>query len=255
MAYNPSLIKLLYEKLADVVGDSLDHSGFLIMSEYIEKETGILISQTYLYDTYRSIEKAIKGGNKPVRMYTQKLDTIAKAIGYSRFSEFLKGHLVEINPILKGCEGNWWHFIRAYSGEYIVKAPVKISHEENRMKIELKGRELFYKGSIELRSGNLFCNLDTGNHKILFIVLKIGTIRNPILMQGTFAGISSATNPVGGKLILLRENKLEFSNMNWEKMELGTAKIDRRILRYFKTYESNCLTIEKVNTCDFGDIE
>lgn len=273
MSLSPFLVKKLFVHLAETANENLNHAGFLAMSEFIKaKVRESDVSQEYLYKTFNSIEISIKDNierkrnhkskskpylEKMVRTSIYKLDFIAKAAGFKSFTDFKNKKDSPPDGILTSCCGNWWYIIRSYTGEYIVKAPARIflGETDGKIKMELQGRELYYRGSVELRAGNVFCILDSGKEKLLYLVSKIGTCKTATLMQGVFCTISTATEPVGGRHLLIKENGEEFNKMKWDKLSLRNAPLDKRIIYYFKKLDNNCTQIGRTNTFDLSDID
>jgi hypothetical protein len=260
MGNDPLLIKLLFEKLAAAIDghQSLDSRGFHKMSDYIGKKTGNhSIDNRYLYETYTRLNKNIKEGKKEVKIYVEKLDIISKALGYERFLHFTETILSPVDKQLAGCIGTWWSIVRANNGQYILKAPVKLSMKKDQsgILIELQGGQRVFNGTVTLRAGNIFCELDTGIDKKLYIVMKVGTSAHPRLLQGTFSGISTAGDPIAGRELFLREEKLKFEEMKWSKLDVDNNTLDSRINHYFSDYEKNCIKINNVSTFSMTDLD
>ncbi len=257
MATNPEFVKQLIEELADKTNESLDNRGFEVMSDYIEDKVKTDISKRYLSEAYLSVCQNIKKGVKEVRVYNHKMDSISKAIGYKSFKAFIQARFKPLDPSLIGCLGQWWSIVRANNGAYLLKAPVRIFMNDSKTEIliELQGGQRSFKGKVILRAGNIFCELDTGKDKKLYIVMKVGTSEKPLLLQGTFAGISSAGDPIAGRELFVRENNVAFEKMKWEKLPVGKNTLDERINKYFATYEGNCLKIGWVSTFSKSDLD
>lgn len=259
MSIEPKHVELLIKALAEQVGASLVFKGFLRMSDEIpagvkkSDKQGLLITQRYLYDTFKRAQKR----SVNTRFSESHLDLIAVAIGKRNFRDFVLEVERPIDPVIKGCIGKWWSIVRANSGAYLLKAPVRIflNEGETDILIELQGGQRSFSGKVTLRAGNIFCELDTGRDKKLYIVMKVGTSESPLLLQGTFAGISSAGDPIAGRELFVREEKLSFEEMKWEKLPVGANNLDARINQYFGTYEGNCLKIGQVSTFSQSDLD
>lgn len=255
MGTSPLLVKQLIEALARAANESLDHRGFEMMSDHIEKITGQEITRKYLYETYRKVCADIKAGVQEVRNYEEKLDTISKAIGYRRYLDFEKAVTQPVDAQLKPYAGNWWSIVRANAGAYLLKAPVRLYEDEQQMRIELQGGLHLFKGTVTLRAANLFCTLESGKDKSIQLVMKAGAASDPLLLKGVFSGISTAGDPIAGRKLLLREHDLPFGQMHWKKLPLDDTGLDPRIDRYFSHYEKNCIKITQVSTFSMRDLE
>jgi hypothetical protein len=255
----PLLVKLLIEEITKQAGAQRNHQGFERVSEFIEDHTkpkeikkGIthkeLVSQKYLYETYKLVNKAIAENKPDVRTSKVKMDAIAEALGYETFVAFENLMIKPFDPMLEQCEGNWWSIVRANAGDFILKAPIRIykSAIENKMMMEMKGGAHSYIGSIQLRAGNLFCDLSSKEDKIFYMIMKIGTNTHVRLLQGTFAGISSSGDPIAGRELFLKEEdkELKFDQMHWERLPLNTMK-----------YQGNCLKVGLMSIHDLPDLE
>jgi hypothetical protein len=265
---SPLLIKQLIERITDHVDKSYNHQGFGVASRYIEdhiqpKDVGNgktqkeEVSQKYLYETYNAVEKAIQEKKEDLRTSRAKMDAIAEALGYKNFSEFEKTILSPLDPLLDHYEGNWWSIVRANGSNHILKAPIKIYKDkvENKMKIDMKGGARSFTGYVQLRAGNLFCELDSNDNKILYLIMKIGSNKYTRLLQGIFAGISSAEDPIAGRELFWKEEQLSFDDMQWEKLPVNTPKLDKRITNYFAKSEGNCLKGGQASVHDMVDLE
>jgi hypothetical protein len=85
-------VKKLLEALAEKTGQSMDYQGFWKMSDALEnfalEKKMIHISQGYLADTNRNINKKIKNNKETSRISRSHLDTIACYLGYKSFEQF-----------------------------------------------------------------------------------------------------------------------------------------------------------------------
>lgn len=256
MAFHPAHVKNLIEDFALFVGESVDKRGYHVMSDYMEDHSDVPVSNFYLSDIYRRVCGQLNDGETSVKAQQNKMDAIAKVLGYENFLKYAKAISEPVSPLLIGCIGNWWSLVRANNGAYILKAPVRISLTDQRtIAIELKGGRKQFTGTVSLRSGNIFCELDTGEDKKLFIVMKVGTRSHPRLLQGTFAGISTGGDPIAGRELFLREEEIPFEEMYWNKLGLSLNNLDERINNYFSTYHNNCIKINNVSTFSMTDLD
>lgn len=258
------LLKLL-ELLARKEGQSLDHYGFGKMSDalckfYVE-ETGLsldneIITQRYLYDLYRKSVKKMKKGELNSSPRIVFVDTISKYLDYPSYQHFEASQTKNISKELESCIGNWWSYVRANSGEYIFKAPVRIAQDSgNSITIELRSSERVFSGIIEEVGGCLTSTLISDQKKALSIILKLGNSTHIKLLKGVFSGISSGGDPIAGREVFLREENLPFKKMVWEKLAINSEEIDSRISGYFQSYEKNCIKVSGVSSFDWDDLD
>lgn len=247
MAVKTNIVYKLLSKLSDETGTDLDYGGFGIMSEKIDAD----ISQKYLDDTYRLVRLALAENKETIGSRPRKLDLIARHLGYRNFHAFEFEINTPIDPMLKQCIGNWWSIVHANTGKNLYKAPVRIYMDrQQNISIKLKGQENIFIGKISLRAGCFFCELDSGKTKKLYLVIKCSVNEKVKVLQGTFAGISSTGDPIGGRELLMKEDKLSFEDMKWQQLSIGGKDLDPRVAHYFRQYESNAVKID--NQIDLG---
>ena len=75
------------------------------------------------------------------------------------------------------------------------------------------------------------------------------------MLQGVFCGISSAGDPISGREILLREDHLDYEEMQWEQVRLDNPQTAPCIREYFKSSHQNCIKIRGVSTFTLDDLE
>jgi hypothetical protein len=241
----------LFLHLHEHTGFSLDTSGFTRMSDAIGEE---LVSKRYLGDVYRMLLRSRDQNKTEFRTHRDKLDHIARFLKYRNFQRFEDEIARPLSPALASCTGNWWSIVRANAGPYLLKAPVRISRDEKGTGLiaEMKASSGIFTGSVMLRAGNLFIELDSGHSKKLYIILKIGVSQHPSLLQGIFAGMSTAGDPIAGREILLRETDLAWDSMKWAKRPIDPS--GDPIHRYFDGHEKNCIRIGSVSAFDLTDL-
>lgn len=241
MASTQSVLRLLNE-LADKRKVEMDYGGFGKMSEFIDSDE---ISQKFLDDTYRRVRKHLAANKPVVGTRIGKLNVIAVALGYKSFAQFESRWSNPPEPLFQACVGLWWSHVLGNVGNTIYKAPVQIFHdEEEGMCIRLRGKENDFRGNITLRAGSLFCELDSGREKKLYIILK-GEIGNrPDVLQGTFAGISSTGDPIAGRELFTRSSDEKFALMKWQAIDADSEILGPRIRSYFSNTAENRIKID-----------
>lgn len=254
MAVNTYSVLNLITALSEKLEESTDRAGFEKMSRELDEEK---VSGRYLADVHKQVQEALDKKKMTIGIRRYKLDHIALFLGFRNFQRFENEYARPPDPVLTACIGNWWSMVRANSGAYILKAPVSIyrSDDGRQVNMKLRGRQHLFTGTIVFRAGCLFCTLDSEQAKKLFIVFKAGTVKNTLLMQGVFTGISSAGDPIAGRELLVREGKLSFEEMSWQKLTTDDAQTDTRICSYFKEYEGNCIKISGASSFDLTDLD
>jgi hypothetical protein len=259
MEYNSAHVKGLLQALADHTGQTFDGHGFMAMSEALQEfQEFPEVSRRYLSE---KLHKRIQdSGSMKIGLVRDKLEKIARFLGFQNFNDFVNTRYSPIDPRLLGCIGNWYSFVRCNSGRPdLLISPVKIFRNGQKVYLRLKGIKRVFVGELRLKGSCLFCLLDTGSNKELHLSFKIGMEEHPMLLQGTFSGVSSGEDPIGGRELLVREDHLDFDELAnrkisvLEAIENGEEKFTR-IGNYFANYDKNNLKISNVSTFDLDDL-
>lgn len=253
MAVNTKHVLRLIEELAETLEQPMDYKGFGLMSDVLDDS----ISQRYLDDLYRDVRRKIANEIEFTRKSRIRLDLIAQYLKYKNFNQFSLSYNKRFSDLLSACIGNWWSYVRANTGEFILKAPARIFQDDNKQKIlmELRGGERTFVGELIERGGCMTGFLDSGTEKRLCLVFKLGNSRQIRVAQGIFTGISTSGNPIGGRELLVRELNVEYQYMQWGKYTINDDRIDSRILSYFSSPEKNCIQIASVGGFELDDLK
>ncbi len=253
MTINAFHVKALIEQLAEVTDQSLDYYGFGRMCEAIPQDK---ISQKYLDDLYRNMRNKLHSGITLVRPSRHHLDIIASYLGFKNFEQFSISCQKKVPEILKACLGTWWSYVRANSGDFILRAPVKIYMDEQTQNIHmiLHGNENKFQGSIELKGTCLFAYIKSGADKQFVITLKLGVSKNISVLKGVFCGISSSGIPIAGREVFIKETSNSFNGMKWQRFTIDDNRLDPAIRHYFSEHATNCLKISEPSFFDMNDL-
>jgi hypothetical protein len=245
----------LVEALAKSTGQSKDRHGFTKMSEKIDEE--VYVSPRYLDDLYRNAKKKRDAGIEDTRVSGPHVDAIAQHLKFENFHQFTVSCEQKISPVLKSCIGNWWSYVRANSGDYVLKAPVKIYMDPilQDIRMELKGKERVFSGPIEEKAGCLSGFIESEKEKRIGLVFKLGSSQEIELLQGVFCGASSSGDPIAGREILVRAHDISYDEMAWSKHPLYEDELHEKIRKYFMDPGKNCIKIKEVSGFDFNDLD
>lgn len=251
MANSLHILKLI-NQLAENTGNTTDRYGFGRIEEIVESER---VTQRYLYDLYRRATKNYEAGKDTIAEMPF-LNAIAKYLGYANFPQFTISVETPVSEVLRSCSGLWWSFVRSNYNNSLFKAPVKIylDAKEQRMRIELKGRERLFFGVLGENGSCMSSFLESGTDKKIGMFFKLGSSRQMEVLQGTFCGISSSNIPIAGREILVREKKLNYNDMTWSAPSFSDELIDERIRNYFSEHNKNCVKINETSSFDFSDL-
>jgi hypothetical protein len=244
------LLLLLSEKTRE----PLDRAGLRNMACEIEG-----ISEDYLY---KKIFFEIRNLDKedPLSLRDAQLNSVARYLGYRNMQLLVATFDSPADEQLKSLEGNYYIYVRQNSTKGLIfQSPVEIRESEGRFILRLKGPSWTYEGELKIKHGCLFVLLASPEHKSFYHIYKIGTRRDPRVIQGIFSGVSTAFDPIGGRAVLLKV-KAPFStlkNQAFTPEQLdGSPLPENRILgRYFGDYARNNLSINKVVSFEIEDLE
>lgn len=251
-------VKKMLDDLSKQTTEPLDHAGFGYMSEIINEKAGKdLISQKYLYESlFKKVEKLQDTEGASLRLSLCKLDGIARYLGYGNFGEMEQQYEQPIHPILQSCSGNWLCYVRRSTSKAVVLAsPVQIKVEGQRADFYLQGPTRQYRGTIHHKQGCLFANFGSEDGKYFQHVYKVGSCKAAEVIQGVFVGVSSAFDPIAGRVILARCPQ-EMNQVKNESFVLADAndRLPQAVREYFNDYCNNNLKINAPITFDYDDL-
>lgn len=249
----------LMEMLAEKTKQPLTQKGYERMSDALGGEH--LIRKAYLYDNISREKRTARArGEEEINLQISKLDLIAKFIGYSSYRQFTEQIDTPLDPVLLGCAGNYYSYVRRNDGQGVVlQSPVQINEGDGKIWFELKGPSWIYKGEVKMVHGCLFILMESEGGKIIHHIYKIGIRKKPRVLQGIFSGVSTTFDPIGGRAILIRSED-KFNRMTNEALAIEALKVsDDGVLRsvgsYFSEREGNNLSINSVGmTFDINDL-
>jgi hypothetical protein len=259
------LLRLLNE-IAQEAGKTLVYANFPALHAFVEDQyrekckVSIPFSAEYLY---RNIYVPIKGKKEDeevLNLNAKNLDAIAQALGYKGYGDFLNMKHPTLTPALSNCAGAWYSYVRCNSGQpYVLRAPVRIFQEHKEMRVELKGPNRLFKGVFKSADQCLYCLLESGTTKNIYLILKTGFVDRIEVMQGVFSALSSGGDPIAGREILIRQgvsfNKLETKRISINEM-LQSEKVEEiAVANYFKDKKMNIIKAGRSSTFELSDLQ
>lgn len=250
----------LLDELTKATKQSLDGTGFRKMAELIEEKIGEDISDRFLRETlFEKLNENKKKGVVSVSFRPYKLDKIAEYLGYDNLHHFISRNESMSHPILSGCTGVYYCYIRRNTDKgVILVSPVIIFEKDGEIFFELRGPDRNYMGEVRFANNCLFILMKAKNGKQFHHVYQIGQREKPELLQGIFSGVSTSFDPIGGRVVLKRvKGKYEsLSNSSTEVKQMKKSKSleARRIAEYFEKYEENNLKIKRSITFGLDDL-
>jgi hypothetical protein len=263
MSFKVAHIEQLLLSLAKKTKQSLDHRGFQIMSDQIQAKVKDAdpVDKRYLYEAlYRNVADAKKEGLLELNPRLNKLDQVAQFLDYKNFLEFTYTLETPLDPVLKGCVGAYNCYLRRNTEqEVILSSPVRIFETaEKQVVFELRGPDQTYSGSVVFKSNCLFILMQAPNGKEFHHVYRIGQKQQPKVLQGIFSGVSTAFEPIGGRVLLIRSDNnydlLKNRSIVLTALRQSLDLPDRRIAEYFSNYADNNLSLLKSMTFGIDDL-
>jgi len=266
-------LEILFNYISSELGEPLSHAKFFDISDAINNafspEEAPEIKQSYLYNMYSKVSKAVEG--TMLKVGEAYLDKIARSMGERSFATWRVKHCSHINlspsahesPIslnrkLLACQGNWISYARSnMNNGRVLCAPVKVFQKGAKMWIELQGETRLYQGEMRLKEGNLFMYLDGEGDKELSIILRIGSRLTPKVMKGVFCAISAGGDPISGREVWV---KVEDALPKWKALSLESCKenpelLHPKLIKYFANYHENMIKVGKSTNCDWDDFD
>jgi len=240
--------------LSEKTREPLDRAGLRNMAAEIGG-----ISEDYLY---KKIFYEIRDldHEHDLSLRDAQLNSVARFLGYKNIVNLVAAFEAPADEQLQSLVGNYYMFVRQNSNKGIVfQSPVEILDLEGKFILRLKGPSYTYEGDLRIKHGCLFVLLVSSQYKSFYHIYKIGTRRDPQVIQGIFSGVSTAFDPIGGRAVLLKVNEpaANLKNKAYTPEELRNSSLPeyQRLASYFKEYAENNLSIHKVVSFGMEDLE
>lgn len=163
-----------------------------------------------------------------------------------------------------GLEGEWVAIVRSHNGEELYLSEIeinKVANQANDYEVEMRGRNSFV-GTATYRGTCLQMIFDN-NKKILLLSFYVSLTENPMVLQGTFSGISSKGFPIAGRELLVRPVLLpnievpQAFSLKGEKSEKTWEILPTALKNVFHDFDK-CYMITNpvhINHYDWRDLE
>lgn len=248
------LLHRLLLLLSEKTREPLDRAGLRNIAAGIDG-----ISEDYLY---KKIFYEIRGLDRETYLSLRdaQLNSVARFLGYHAVPALIAALDTPADDQLLSLVGDYYIYVRQNSSKGLVfQSPVEIRESEGKFMLRLKGPSWTYEGDLSIKHGCLFVLLASPEHKSFYHIYKIGTRREPRVIQGIFSGVSTAFDPIGGRAVLIRV-KAPFStlkNQAFTLEQLSHSENDdqRTLAGYFRDYAMNNLSINKVVGFEIEDLE
>jgi hypothetical protein len=217
------------------------------------------IGEDYLYKKIfyeiRSLDK-----DEELSLRDAQLNSIARYLGHGNILTFIAALDLPADEQLQSLVGNYYIFVRQNSGKGLIfQSPAEIIPSDGKHILRLMGPSWTYEGDLKIKHGCLFVLLVSPEYKSFYHIYKIGTRREPKVIQGIFSGVSTVFDPIGGRAVLLKVNQpfsaLKNQAFKYEELIQSPMPENQRLAAYFKDYSKNNLSINKVVSFGIEDLE
>lgn len=210
---------------------------------------------------YKKIAQPITGmgPEEQLGLRESKLMALVADLGYDNVKAFINEMDNPYSSQLKSCTGVYYTYLRKNTKEGILlRSPVRIFAKNSKVWMELVGKRLNYLGEMKLQNGYLSVLLQNKNGKQFYHGYKIGAMEQPQVLQGIFSGVTSAFDPIGGRVVLVRVDGKEFNELKIGELKISTMKRsddigEVAVAEYLEDVRNN-LSINKTTSFGFGDL-
>jgi hypothetical protein len=255
-------IQRLIEEVEKKAGVELTYKTSVLIWEKIRhvlKEEPAF-KEEYLYKHLQSkLRKAGEEKDMELSLNEKKISSLLRYLGYRNFAEFREGKDHPASQLGKFI-GVWRSYVRCNSkNPFLLSSPVRIYAQKSAVYMELAGPERNFKGELLLSGERVYCLLNGDHGKQIFLVMNGGIRLKPDVLQGVFAGISSAGDPIAGREVLIRQS-LPFEELRPLKIDIdewlrSANEEEAAIAKYFAQAENNIIKSGRSSSFDIGDLK
>lgn len=248
------LLHRLLLLLSEETKEPLDRAGLRNMAAGIGG-----ISEDYLYKKiYFEIRNADPEHDLSLR--DAQLNSVARYLGHKNISALVSALEAPVDDQLQSLVGTYYIFVRQNSAKGLIfQSPVEIRKGDGNFALRLKGPSWTYEGDLKIRHGCLFVLLISPEGKSFYHIYKIGTRREPKVIQGIFSGVSTAFDPIGGRAVLMKVDEpfSSLKNHAYTPDELQQSPHPERVklADYFRDYARNNLSINRIVSFGIEDLD
>lgn len=241
-------------QLSEKTKEPLDRAGLRNMALEIGG-----ISEDYLYKKIFYEIKSLKEDYE-LSLRDAQLNSVARFLGYNSITALVSAFETPVDDQLKSLGGNYYLYTRQNSSKGLIfQSPVEIRESDGKFMLRLKGPSWTYEGEVKIKHGCIFVLMTSAENKSFYHIYKIGTRRDPKVIQGIFSGVSTAFDPIGGRAVLLKRNEsisaMKNQAFTQEEMSNSSLPEGKIIAAYFREYGKNNLSINKVISFSIEDLE
>lgn len=256
--YKATEILDLLTAVANAAGKKPVYRDFDAITNAVKRKTGASFGADYLYKhVYAQVKNP--SGEKEVTLNDEHIESLATYLEFESFSEFIRNAGKPLSPVLLECLGSWRSYVRCNSGEeYVLCSPVEITRIKRTVLVKLKGPVRSFCGELNAIGNSVHSLLTTDTGKAIHIIFYVGVSKKARVLQGIFSGVSSASDPIAGREILVRADE-DFTLIQNERLSIASLLKSKdpalkAVGKYFNTKPGNMLKAGTSSTFSFGDL-
>lgn len=246
--YQVKTILNLMQALSELTNFKLTNASLRKMHIHLSnKFKNLPFREDYLFkQVLNAARNKEKEGQTTINLNETNIEFLIGILEYNSLDDFEQRYGKPKHHSLSACAGAWYSYVRCNSGNPdVLRSPVCVSEIGKEVCIELYGPVRKFTGELSWEAGCIYSLLESSGGKKLQLVFRSSEINKPNVLQGVFAGVSAAAEPIAGRELLVRQD-VPFDELTNAKIPiddlLESKDIDmRRIGNYFSEVASTIL--------------
>lgn len=246
--YQVKTILKMMQALSELTNFKLTNASLRKMHIHLSnKYKDLPFREDYLFkQVLNAARNKVEKGQTTINLNETNIEFLIGILEYNNLEDFEQRYGKPKHHSLGACAGAWYSYVRCNSGNPdVLRSPVYISENGKEVSIELHGPVRKFTGVLSWEAGCIYSILESSGGKKLQLVMRASEINKPDMLQGVFAGVSAAAEPIAGRELLVRQD-VPFDGLTNAKIpiheQLESQDIDmRRIGNYFSDAASTIL--------------
>jgi hypothetical protein len=218
------------------------------------QETNWICDIKTLKSTFNNIEKlpSVLTTNLFAVLYTP----------YSSFDDYciaIDELIIKPEAINEPLLGEWVSVVRSNDGIHLFFSLVEIKKAENQLEMLLHGKNHTFGGKIKKGIGFIQAFIEHPD-KSLLLSFRVGVAKQPLLLKGTFSGVTSDGTPIAGVELLVRKELLpkEFHELP-QKIDMqypppSYGLLNDKLRRFFIDFSKCYIKMKPSANFDYDDL-
>jgi hypothetical protein len=216
------------------------------------------VSEGYLYKKIANPIAKLQQ-NDSISLRTSVINRLLADLEFASMPDFIQHVDVPITRQAKSIVGSYYCYVRRNTKDgVLLRSPVEITENNRELIFLLVGERQNFRGEVKLVNGVVSILMRSGEGKFFHHVYKIGNVEKPRLLQGVFSGVTSAFDPIGGRVVLERREEkfatLRVGALDIAEMKGARVKGYNQLASYFSKYSDNNLKIGNSTSFSLDDL-